>query len=118
MKSNYWPVSNFTFISKVIEHCAAYLMTKHIEENHLLESYQSAYHANHSTETVILKVKADILHAMDKQEVSCLVLLDLSAAFDTIDYLILFKHLKNHFGITGVALKWIKSYLTGKLKGW
>ena len=89
-------------------------MTKHIEENHLLESNQSAYHANHSTETVILKVKADILHAMDKQEVSCLVLLDLSAAFDTIDHQILLKHLENHFGITGVALKWIKSYLTGR----
>ena len=89
-------------------------MTKHIEENHLLESNQSAYCANHSTETVILKVKADILHAMDKQEVSCLVLLDLSAAFDTIDHLILFKHLENHSGITGVALKWTKSYLTGR----
>ena len=114
LKSNYQPVSNLTFISKVIEHCAAYLMTKHIEENHLLESNQSAYHANHSTETVILKVKADILHAMDKQEVSCLVLLDLSAAFDSTDHLILLKHLENHFGIIGVALKWIKSYLTGR----
>ena len=89
-------------------------MTKHIEENHLLESNQSACHANHSTETVILKVKADILHAMDKQEVSCLVLLDLSAAFDTIDHQILLKHLENHFGIIGVALKWKKSYLTGR----
>ena len=80
-------------------------MTKHIEENCLLESNQSAYHANHSTETVILKVKADILHAMDKQEeVSCLVLLDLSAVFDTIDHQILLKYLENHFGITGIEM--------------
>ena len=66
LKSNYRPVSNLPFIAKVIEHCAAYLITKYIEGNHLLEPNQSAYHANHSTETVILKVKADILHAMDK----------------------------------------------------
>ena len=82
-------------------------MTKHIEENHLLESNQSAYCANHCTETVILKVKANILHAMDKQQQSCLVLVDLSAVFDTIDHQILFKHLENHFGITGMELKWI-----------
>ena len=75
LKGNYQPVSNLTFISKVIECCVAYQMTKYIEENHLLESNQSADHANHSTETVILKVMADILHVMDKQEVSCLVCL-------------------------------------------
>ena len=51
---------------------------------------------------------------MDKQEVSGLVLLDPSAVFDTIDHQILFKHVENHFGITGVALKWIKSYLMGR----
>ena len=94
LKSNYKPVSNLTFISKMIEHCAVYLMTKYIEENHLLEPNQSTYHANHSTETVILKVKAEILHAVDKQEVSCLVLLDLSAAFNTIDLHILLECLE------------------------
>ena len=86
----------------MIEH--AYLMTKYVEENHLLEPNQSAYCANYSTETVILKVKADILHAMDKQEVPCLVLLDLSTAFNTIDHQILLECLENHFGITGLAL--------------
>ena len=114
LKSNYKPVSNLTFISKVTEHCATYLMTKYIVENHILKPNKSAYHANHSTESVILKVKADILHAVDKQEVSCLVLHDLSAAFDTIDHQILLEHLENHFGIAGLALNWIKSYLIGK----
>ena len=87
-------------------------MTKYIEENHLLERNQSASHANDSTETVIFKVKTYILHAVDKQEVSCLVLLDLSAAFNTTDHHILLKHLENHFGISGSVLNWIKSYLT------
>ena len=114
LKSNYRPVSNLTFISKVIKCCAAYLMTKYIEEYHLLEPNQSVLHANHSTETVILKVKSDILHAMDKQEVSCLVLHDLSAAFDTLDHQIFLECLENHFGITGLALNWIKSYLIGR----
>ena len=115
LKSNYRPVSNLTSIFKVIEHCAAYLMTKYIEKKHLLEANQSPYHANHSTKTVILKVKADILLARDKHEVSHLVLLDLSAVFNTIDHHILLECLEDHFDIYGSALNWIKSYLTQRV---
>ena len=75
---------------------------------------QSAYKAKHSTETALLKVTTDILNSIDEGNVSVLALLDLSAAFDTIDHNILIKRLKITFGIDGTALEWIKSYLTAR----
>ena len=63
-------------------------------------------------ESALLKVKTDLLDAMDNQKVTCLVLLDLSAAFDTVSHELLLNQLKLRFGITGSALSWIESYLT------
>ena len=79
-----------------------------------MEPNQLAYRTNHSTETTLLKVKSDILHPMDKQEIVFLILLDLSVAFDTIDHTILLHTLKTQFNITCTALEWIRSYLTNK----
>ena len=76
----------------------------HIHTNNLMEPLQSAYKYCHSTKTALLKVKADILKAMDNQEVRCLVLLDLSATFNTVDHKILLNQQENHFGIKGMAL--------------
>lgn len=75
---------------------------------------QSAYRAGHSTETALLKVKNDILLSMDKQQVTLLVLLDLSAAFDTVDHRVMLKRLESNFGNTGKALQWFASYLTDR----
>jgi hypothetical protein len=75
---------------------------------------QSAYRTGHSTETALLKVHNDIMCSMDQQRVSLLVLLDLSAAFDTVDHQVLLRRLEVSFGITGTALKWFKSYLTNR----
>ena len=58
-----------------------------------------------------MKVKTDIIQALDNQEVACLILLDLSAAFDTIDHDILLNRLKSRFAVNGVALGWFMSYL-------
>ena len=77
-----------------------------------MEPNQSAYHQHFSTETSVLKVCADILKAMDKQEITCLILLDLSAVFDTIDHEILLRRLEKRFSIKGTVNKWIESYLT------
>ena len=73
---------------------------------------QSAYHEAHLTETALLKVNSDILNAMNNKEVTCLVLLDLSVAFDTINHQLLLNHLKYHFGFQGMVLQWLQSYLT------
>ena len=84
----------------------------YIHKHNLMEPLQSAYRPEHSTETALLKVKADIHQAIDNQEVMCLVMLDLSAAFDTVDHTILLQRLEKVFSVTCTVLSWIKSYLT------
>ena len=109
---NYRPVSNLEFTGKTTEHAVTSKVTQHISENNLKESMQSAYRSGHSTETALAKVKADLLYAIDHQKVFCLVLLDLSLAFDTVDHFLLLQRLEDHFAIKETALEWIKSYLT------
>ena len=75
--------------------------------------FRSAYRAGHSTETVLLRVVNDILSALDNDNISVL-LLDLSAAFDTVDHQILLSRLYSLFGIQSAALKWFKSYLADR----
>jgi len=85
-----------------------------MEKNSLNEVSQSAYKNKHSTETALLKVKDDITRAQDENHAAFLIMLDLSAAFDTIDHGILFQRFEHDFGIKGTALKWFKSYITGR----
>ena len=89
-------------------------LVSHIERHGMMEAHQSAYNSSHSTKTALLKVKTDIIQALDNQEVACLILLNLSAAFDTIDHDILLNRLKSRFAVTGVVLKWLMSYLKDK----
>ena len=111
---NYRPISNLPFVGKLLERCVIDQLLEHIRTNNLMEPLQSAYRPHHSTETALLRVRTDILKAMDNQEVACLVLLDLSATFDTVDHKILLERLENYFGITRTALRWIRSYLTNR----
>ena len=83
IKPNFRPVSNLPYASKMIERAVANQIVEHMKRNNLFEPLQSAYKERHSTETALLKVQNDLLLAMDNQRVSILVLLDLSAAFDT-----------------------------------
>ena len=77
----------------------------------LYDPHQSGYRPNHSTETVLLKMADQILTSLDKSEEVLLVLLDLSAAFDTVDHHILLDRLQECVGLQGQALKWFSSYL-------
>ena len=74
--------------------------------------YQSAYGKNFSCETPLVKIINDCLWNMENQQVTSIVAIDLSAAFDTVDHLILIDVLNRRFNIGGVALKWFANYLT------
>ena len=112
LEKNIRPVSNLSLISKLIERCAASNKVTYAEENNLMEPNQSAYWQHFRNETSVLKVCADILKPMDKQEIICLILLDISAVFDTIGHKILLRRLEKRFGIKETVNKWIESYLT------
>ena len=114
IEKNYRPVSNLQFIGKLTERAVNNQLNEHITINNLMEPMQSAYRAGHSTETALIKVKADLLNAIDNKEVVCLVLLDLSVAFYTVDHQILQEGLKKMFGFTGLVINWIRSYLSGR----
>ena len=87
---------------------------EHIYNHHLSNDLQSAYKRFHSPETALLKIHNDIVDNMDNGKVTALTLLDLSAAFDTIDHLILLQRLHRYFGISGPALRWFKSYFSDR----
>ena len=111
---NFRPVSNLPFLSKVLEKVVLSQILSHLNSNNLMDAFQSAYRASHSTETALLKIMNDLLLALDSNQVSVLALLDLSSAFDTIDHSILLHRLESVFGIRDTALAWITSYLSNR----
>ncbi len=111
---NYRPFSNLSFLSKLIEKVVAKQFVDYLIKNKLLDPLQSAYKAGHSTETALLKVQNDLLIDIDDKKVSVLVMLDLSAAFDTIDHEVLLNRLMRHYGIRGRVLQWFRSYITDR----
>ena len=113
---NYRSVSNFSFISKLTERTVCVQVVNHLKENDLYEIFQSAYRQLHSTETALLRVQNDIIHAVDSEVGAMLTLLDLSAAFDTIDHQKLLDLLNHSLGISGDTLRWFKSYLQERIQ--
>ena len=109
---NFRPISNLPFISKCTENVVASRLTSHVNNNNLSEVFQSAYKRGHNTETALVRVQNDILRAIDNGDCVILLLLDLSAAFDTVDHNILLSRLGNRFGVEGTALTWFSSYLS------
>jgi len=111
---NFRPVSNLSFLSKVIEKVVAARLVDHMSENRLMDPFQSAYRKGHSTETALLRVHNDIVSAVDKGRGVCLILLDLSAAFDTVDHTILLTFLEEYIGLDGPTLNLFKTYLSDR----
>ena len=111
---NYRPVSYLSFISKVTERAVFLQIDNHMKKHDLYSSLQSAYRKNHGTETALLKVTNDILMEMNSQLAVLLVLLDLSAAFDTVVDSVLLRRLQTSFWISEVPLDWFKSYLSAR----
>ena len=98
-------------MSKIVDRLVSHQLVAFFERLRLLPSLQSAYRSKHSTETAVLKIISDVLRAADRGEVSLLCMLDLSAAFDTVDHDILIVHLRQSFVVHGLALTWIESFL-------
>ena len=109
--SNYRPVSGLSFLSKLLEKIVSIRLHAHKHQHNLIEKFQSAYRKGHSTESAVTRVHNDILRSIDNGKCVFLVLLDLSAAFDTVSHDILLKRLQSRFGISGSAHEWIASYL-------
>ena len=112
--NSYRPISNLSVFSKLLERLVLTRVLEHLDQHNLLPVHQSAYRRCHSTETAVLRVSSDLLRAAGDGELSLLVLLDLSAAFDTVDHSILLRRLEASFGLGSVVLAWFQSYLTGR----
>ena len=112
--TNYRPVSNLQFIGKVLEKVVAEQLTRHLDAHSLRDDLQSAYRPGHSVETALLKIKDDMDMALDRGDGILVVLLDLSAAFDTLDHHILLDRLKHTCGLTDKVHQWLASYLGGR----
>ena len=111
---SYRPISNLSVVSKLLERLVARQLLDYLTAEKLLPDRQSAYRAHHSTETAMLRVLSDILSAIDKGDLAVLALLDLSAAFDTVDHKTLLRRLETSYGLGGSVLRWFRSYLTGR----
>ena len=112
--SLYRTISNLPVISKLLERLVTRQLTDFLQSANLLPSLQSGFRPGHSTETAALQVFSDILEAVDSGDVAALVLLDLSAAFDTVDHAILCRRLQVSYGLGGSVLDWLRSYLHGR----
>ena len=99
-----------------MERVVAKQLVDHIHRHGLDNLYQSAYKSGHSTETALLSIKNDIHLSLSRGEATASVLLDLSAAFDTIDHTTLLSCLLDWFGVGCSALKWFSSYLTERFQ--
>ena len=108
---NYHPVSNLTFLSKLLEMCALTQFSKHCDNNHLIPDYQSAYRQGYSCETALLKLVNDVLWSLERGNATNFMAIDLSAAFDTMDHNILLQVLRYKFNICDKALTWFDTYL-------
>ena len=111
---NYRPVTNLVIISKLIERVVQVRLEEHMIKNNLVSTKNYAYKKGHSTELLLLKVVNDLYKSFDNNMPSVVVLLDLSAAFDTVDHDKLLEILEMDIGITGTALRWFESFLKGR----
>ncbi len=112
--NNYRPISNLPFLAKILERVVALQLHNHLIVNNLFEPLQSGFRKFPSTETALVKVTNDLLIASDFGSLSILILLDLSAAFDTVNHIRLLNCLENVFGVSETVLTWFRSYLTDR----
>ena len=108
---NYRPISNLPYIAKLVKKAMLEQINLHCNVHSLLLDYQSVYRENRSCETVLLKFTNDLLWSMERKNVTAMIGLDLSAAFNTVDHKVLLTTLQSNFGIKGMTFKWFKNNL-------
>ena len=108
--NSYPPISNLTFRSKTVKRVVLIRFVEHAELHRLLPHHQSAYRSFHS----VLAVHNSIMRTIDSGKLCALVLLDLSATFDTVDHPIMLQVLHDRFCVKDTALKWFESYLSDR----
>ena len=111
---NYQPISNLSFISKLIEKAALLQLSTFFEDQNLLPTYQSAYHKHHLTEMAVLNICDEILENAEHNKLTAMVCLDLSAAFNTVNHSILKSVMEHYLGLKDTALKWLNSYISNR----
>ena len=112
--SNYRPIHNILYLSKVIENVVSLQLNTHLDENDIQIPHQSGYKSNHSCETLLLNLVDNILKTMDDMKCTIFLLIDLSSAFDTVDHDRELSILFNEIGLRDVTLDWFQSYLLGR----
>ena len=106
LAKNYRPVSNLSFLSKLVEKCMLSQFNSHCKLNGLIPDHQSAYRAFHSCETSLINICNEALWSMESKKFTALVMMDLSTAFETVDHQIFLDIFNKRFGIGESALLW------------
>ena len=111
---NFRPISNLIFLSKLIERCVAVRLNTHLDNYDLHSKHAFGYKKGHSAELLLVDVVDSVLTAFDKKQATVLLLLDLSAAFDTVDQNKLLDILRHDIGLDGIVYKWFESFIKGR----
>ena len=111
---NYRPVCNILYLSKLIERLALVQCSSHMDRIKAHIPNQSGYKPKHSCETLLMRVTNDIIVNLDKSKCTIMLLLDLSAAFDTVDHAVLLRLLWSELGFRGTVYEWFVAFLSGR----
>ncbi len=112
-EKDYRPISILPVLSKIFERLVLKQLTSYIDQQTLLASSISGFRKCHSTSTVLLRIRDDILHSMKRGEVTLMVLADYSKAFDTVKFKTIL--MKMHaMGFSKKFLFWVFDYLCNR----
>lgn len=111
--NNYRPISLLSTFNKILEKLVYKRLIEFINKNNILYNKQFGFRSKHSTLQAILSITDKIQQAVEENQYSCGIFLDLSKAFDTVNHDLLLQKLE-HYGIRGPGQKWFKSYLNNR----